>query len=434
MKLTGWGNYPSVDAEIYTPRTFQDVSRLLARQNSPDLIARGLGRSYGDSSLAPHLISTRHLADFVHFDPSTGALSCESGTSFATILSTYVPQGWFLPVTPGTKFISVGGAIASDVHGKNHHIEGSFCDHLQSFKIALGTGEILQCSREEHADLFHATCGGMGLTGIILEATFVLRRISSAFIDETILKARNLQECLELFEEYKDKTYSVAWVDSLATGRSLGRSRLILGEHSVQGDLGSGNARTYKLPFSLPGALLNRNSVKLLNNIYYRRLIGKKASRHAHYDPFFYPLDRIQDWNRIYGKKGFTQYQFVLPKNVGFTGVKGMLENIAKSGQTSFLSVLKIFGCENNNLLSFPMEGYTLTLDFKLDRNPFKLLNEFDRIVLDYGGRLYLTKDARMSEATFKQSYAKWEEFRNVRTRYGADKVFNSMQSIRLGI
>ncbi|WP_373019796.1 FAD-binding protein [Thiomicrorhabdus sp.] len=434
MKLSGWGQYPITHSESWVVHSKRKVSELLAEAKTNHLIPRGLGRSYGDSALASHVLQTQHLNHFVEFDPVNGEITCAAGVSFAELLEIFVPRGWFLPVTPGTKFVSVGGAIASDVHGKNHHLDGCFSQHVSAIRLALASGEVIVCSPTEHSELFHATCGGMGLTGIILQATFRLLPIESAIIEERSYKTKNLAETLELFAEHETCTYSVAWIDCLSTGTKLGRSLLMLGEHATQGELEAHKNSKLNVPLNMPNMLLNRYSIQAFNTLYYHKQTQSHAQREVHYEPYFYPLDGIQNWNRLYGKNGFTQYQFVLPKEAGLEGMTRILQEIAKSKRGSFLAVLKAFGPANENYLSFPIEGYTLALDFKIDAALFPFLDELDRIVLDYGGRLYLTKDARMSEATFKQSYPLWETFQEIRSRYGADKVFNSLQSQRLGL
>ncbi|WP_019555696.1 FAD-binding oxidoreductase [Thiomicrorhabdus arctica] len=447
MKLSGWGRYPQIEITPLKPAHTPAVQSMIAAQANSSLglsglVARGLGRSYGDSALANTLITTQYLDHFLAFDEETGILHCASGVSFAEILKVFVPKGWFLPVTPGTQFVTVGGAIASDVHGKNHHLDGSFSAHLINLKLMVASGEILECSATQHRELFLATCGGMGLTGIILEASFQMLAIESAYIQETTWKTHNLAETLVLFDEFQKTTYSVAWIDCLSTGKQLGRSLLMLGEHAKKEDLAEGlgeglqTAKTGKLsiPIDMPNAVLNSHSVKAFNSLYYNKIRQKQTQRQVHYAPFFYPLDSLQNWNRLYGKNGFIQYQFVLPKSSGLEGLTKILSKIAESKRGSFLAVLKAFGKGNDNYLSFPVEGYTLALDFKIDSTLFAFLNELDSIVLDYSGRLYLTKDARMSEATFKQSYPLWEQFQKVRAQYGAEKRFNSLQSQRLGL
>ncbi len=433
MELTGWGKYPVIDSEIITPRTPGAIAKFLADNESSSFIPRGLGRSYGDSALAQTVLGLTMLNHFRSFDRQ-GILTCGAGVSLGDILRLFVPRGWFLRVTPGTKFVTIGGAIASDVHGKNHHVEGCFSEHLISFRLILPSGEKISCSREENGELFHATCGGMGLTGIITDATFRLKSIKSAFIREQTIKAANLDQALELIKEHGQTTYSVAWIDCLATGSRLGRSLLMLGEHAETGGLTPGRGRSINVPVDLPDLVLNRCSIQAFNTIYFHRIQKKHTERVVHYEPFFFPLDGLHNWNRIYGKKGFAQYQFVLPKPAGPEGISVILKRIARSGRGSFLAVLKAFGKANANHLSFPMEGFTLALDFKLGKGLFPLLDELDRIVLDYGGRLYLSKDVRMSETTFKKSYPQWERFMEIRKKHGADRTNNSLQSKRLGI
>ena len=433
MQITGWGKYPVIEASLCHPQSHRQVKDCLEEDFSG--ISRGMGRSYGDSSLAAQVVDVLPLNHILGFDSETGIVSCQAGVTLADLLSVFVPKGWFLPVTPGTKFVSVGGAIASDVHGKNHHIDGSFTDHLVEMLVMLADGNILTCSPSQNSDLFHATCGGMGLTGVILQASFRLKPINSSFIDEVTYKAPNLAAILELFEQYADSTYSVAWIDCSSRGKQMGRSLLMLGEHAPE-DLECRTTGKSKLtlPVELPNSTLNRYTIRAFNNIYYHRIMRSKRKRRIHYEPYFYPLDSINHWNRLYGRNGFTQYQFVLPREAGKQGLHAILKRIVDSHRGSFLSVLKAFGPENANYISFPKAGYTLALDFKLDAGIFEFLNELDRIVLDYGGRLYLTKDVRMGEAMFKDSYPRWQQFHEVRQKYGAIDTFNSLQSQRLGI
>ena len=433
MELTGWGRYPAVDATVLRPPDVASVAKLIA-SGERRLVPRGLGRSYGDSSLSDSVADITGLDRFLAFDSQTGLLHCAAGVSLAEILDVFVPRGWFLPTTPGTKFVTVGGAIASDVHGKNHHVDGTFSDHITSMRIATVSEGIVTCSPTKLSALFRATCGGMGLTGIILDATFQLKPIRSAFIDQTLLKAANLDEALELFVEYESSPYSVAWIDCLARGRSLGRSLLTVGSHSESGELATGRDPALTVPVDLPGLVLNRRSVQWFNSLYYNRVRQRRSEQHVHYDTFFYPLDSIHHWNRIYGRRGFTQYQFVVPREGGMEGLRAVLDRVAASGRASFLAVLKVFGPANNNHLSFPFEGYTLALDLKLDDGLLPFLDQLDEIVLDYDGRLYLSKDSRMSQDMFRATYPRWEEWLDVRRRYGADQVLHSRQSERLGL
>jgi len=457
LNISGWGRYPKIESECIYPNLPFLVNLIMgqtnvqteaqtdvANQQNSNVIARGLGRSYGDSSLAPTTVISSNLNHFIDFNEQTGELTCEAGVSFAEILRVFIPKGWFLPVTPGTQFVTVGGAIASDVHGKNHHIDGTFCEHISALTLCLPNGEVIECSKIHHPHLFRATCGGMGLTGVIVQATFTLKPIETAYIKETTYKTANLEETLAKFEEHNSATYSVAWIDCLATGKSLGRSLLMLGEHASKTELQESQAEIEPLnvakasklnmPFDFPAFTLNRFSVKAFNTLYYGKVRQPQSQRLVHYAPFFYPLDSIQNWNRMYGKNGFVQYQFVIPKSAGLVGLTEILSEIANSKRGSFLAVLKVFGKGNDNYLSFPEEGYTLALDFKMDNTLLDFLKTLDDIVLHYGGKLYLTKDARMSEQMFKQSYPQWQEFHKIRHQYNAHQVFNSLQSMRLGL
>ena len=434
MQIYGWGRYPRVDATVALPKSEDAFIDYLHRTQSHSLIARGLGRSYGDSSLACTVLETQYINHFQSFDEATGVLRCEAGVSLAQILEVFVPRGWFLPVTPGTRFVTVGGAIASDVHGKNHHISGTFCEHVVQIDMLLGNGEKITISPTQHLEFFRATCGGMGLTGIILSASIRLIPIKSSEIIQTTIKAPNLSGVLQAFEEHQNATYSVAWIDCLATGKDLGRSLLMLGEHAQKGPLAAQGNKVIPIPMDMPSLLLNQTTISAFNALYYNKTLQTKSTQQIAYEPFFYPLDALANWNRLYGKSGFLQYQFALPKAVGEAGLREVLKRIASSGKGSFLAVLKIFGNANQNLLSFPVEGYTLALDFKVEPNLFELLNELDRLVLKHGGRLYLSKDARMSEVTFKASYPRWSEFEAIRRQYFAIGNFASYQSKRLGL
>ncbi|MBT4255356.1 MAG: FAD-binding oxidoreductase, partial [Gammaproteobacteria bacterium] len=402
----------------------------------------------GDSSLSSRLLSSRFFDNFSELNTESMTVRCGSGISLNDILKICIPQGLFLPVLPGTKFVSVGGAIAADVHGKNHHLDGSFCDHLESFRIMLASGELLHCSRSENQDLFHGTCGGMGLTGMVVDATLKLINIKSTSISQQSLVAKNLQESFELLNNSDASKYSVAWLDCLSSGDSLGRSIIYLGEHGKERGkeqeeklerdqheiLKHRAGRSLSIPFSTPSLLLNKYTMKAFNNTYYTFKVKEKAELNVNYDRYFFPLDGVKNWNRLYGGKGFLQYQFVLPTESAQPGIEKVLEKITSAGKGSFLSVLKKFGEANSNLLSFPKEGFTLTLDFKREKSLFPLLDELDEIVCEHAGRLYLAKDARMSAETFKSGYSKWEEFVELKNKYDPKNVFSSLQSDRIGL
>ena len=401
-KVTNWGNFPVVEKEIKSEDSLHKIKDFI--KNNNELIARGNGRCYGDASLSEHIFSTKRLNKFIAFDRLNGIIECESGVLLSEVLDVVVPQGYFLYVTPGTKFISVGGAIASDVHGKNHHAEGCFSEYVISFSLLNENGEVLLCSRTENAGKFWATIGGMGLTGIILSAKFKLKNIETAYIRQESIKAENLDEIFSLFEESEDWTYNVAWIDCLQKGKNIGRSILMRGEHAFKHQLPKklqeNPLRLKKklnltVPFYFPNFVLNNLTVKIFNFLYFKKQRKKEVKAYVDYETFFYPLDIANDWNKIYGKGGFIQYQFVIPKDKGKEGMRKILETIARSGNGSFLAVLKLFGKNTPDAYnSFPIEGYTLALDFKVNSKLKNLVKELDQVVEAYGGRIYLTKDS----------------------------------------
>jgi len=432
MKICGWGRYPQIESEGLHFETRNQLCSSL--EKCAECIVYARGRSYGDSALNERVIFTDRFDKFLMFDRTKGILSCESGVTIAEIIEAFLPRGWFVCVTPGTKFVSIGGAIASDVHGKNHHKAGCFSECVISFYLMLPGGDIVRCSREENPELFHATCGGMGLTGIILEATIRLQPVRSAYIREKVIRCENLEEVLDQFEKNCEVPYSVAWIDCLAKGDDQGRSVLMLGEHADSGNLSAALERQISMPFNSPAFLINKSTVSIFNHLYYQKQQACVDGRITSINTFFYPLDRIGHWNRMYGSKGFTQFQLVMPKEAGKKGLSTILDRISVAGLGSFLAVLKLLGPGNTNDLSFPMEGYTLALDFKIQQELFPLLDELDRIVLNYGGRSYLTKDVRMSKEVFRMGYPKWEKFSEIRERYRMNRKFNSLQSRRLGV
>lgn len=431
--ITNWNNYPVVEASEISFDYQKDLVVKLARTSIP----HGNGRCYGDASLYNDVVNTLRYDKVLAFDEDHGIITCQSGVLLSDLLQIIVPRGWFLPVTPGTKFITVGGAVASDVHGKNHHVDVSFCHHVQTLTVLTGTGEVLACGRDINAELFRATCGGMGLTGVILEVTFRLKRISSAFIRQKQVKASCLDAVMELFGQHADSTYSVAWIDCLKTGRSFGRSILMLGDHAGTDATLSDNklvAREKSLltvPFHFPSFVLNTYSVRIFNALYYAKNFRKESDNVVHYDGFFYPLDAILGWNRIYGKRGFVQYQFVLPVEASAAGLRNILGRINRSGMGSFLAVLKLFG-DQDDLISFPMKGYTLALDFPIRRGLFEFLDELDEVVADCGGRIYLSKDARMKKSIFWKTYPHASEFQEILRKYDPGNRFVSRLSQRL--
>lgn len=437
--IANWGNYPVMETEEKSFSITEQLNEALS--NADEIIARGNGRCYGDASLAKNTISTLKYDKILSFDTEEGILECQSGLTLDKVLEVIVPKGWFLPVTPGTKFITVGGAIASDVHGKNHHVDGCFSHHVMEMDVLLANGETITCSANENSDLFWATCGGMGLTGIITRAKFDLKKIETSYIKQKQIKAQNLEEIIQLFEEYKHYTYSVAWIDCLKKGKHFGRSILMLGEHAKIEDLDEKKKKDplqlpkkkqITFPFTLPSFVLNQFTVKAFNFLFYGKNLKREINNVVSYEPFFYPLDAILHWNRGYGKKGFVQYQFVLPLE-SKQGLIDILHKISDKGIGSFLAVLKVFG-KQDDLISFPREGYTLALDIPIRKGLFEFLDELDKIVLSYGGRLYLSKDARMKSEIFWKGYSNAQKFSDLVKKFNPSFKINSIQARRLNI
>jgi decaprenylphospho-beta-D-ribofuranose 2-oxidase len=436
-KIANWGNYPKMEAEDNLVTFTEDIKSSIV--SFTQFIPRGNGRCYGDASLAEQTITTTNYNNVLSFDEKKGVFECESGITLDQVLDIIVPKGWFLPVTPGTKFITIGGAVASDVHGKNHHVDGCFSSHIYEMNILLSDGTIIACGPSLNIDLYEATCGGMGLTGVITKVIFQLKKIESSFISQKQIKAENLDEVIYLFEKYKSYTYSVAWIDCLQKGKSFGRSILMLGEHTKfyelpeklkANPLSLPKTKQVKLPFYLPSFFLNKFTVKIFNTLFYGKNLKKEIDNIVSFEPFFYPLDVVLDWNKGYGRKGFIQYQFVIPLE-SKDGLIEILKRISNKGLGSFLAVLKVFG-KQDSLISFPMEGYTLALDIPIRKNLFLFLDEIDELVLKYGGRLYMSKDARMKSSILNKSYPRLQEFKSIIRKYDSESKLHSLLSDRL--
>lgn len=432
MSVLSWGLYPRITNKVFAFKTSKDLQSIIS--DNDELIPYGNGRSYGDSALSTNIVNVKPHDYFISFDDKKGLLHVQAGVLLSEILEAYVPKGWFLKVTPGTKLITIGGAIASDIHGKNHHVEGCFSECIQEFEIMLADGKTIICSKEKTPQLFKATCGGQGLTGVILSAKVYLKKINSQYIQQTTIKTKNLQETFDAFEEYQHLPYSVAWIDCLAKKENIGKCLLMVGDFKDDGNLDYKNKTGLSIPFTFPTFALNNFTVKAFNWLYYGKAKDGVSKQKVDIDTFFYPLDAIGHWNRIYGKNGFTQYQFILPKETSYAGLKEILKAISDSGKGSFLAVLKLYGKANENYLSFPIEGYSLALDFKIEKGLFELLDELDKIVVKYKGRIYLTKDVRVSKETFEQGYPQIDTFRQYRKENKMDVKFQSLQSKRVGI
>ena len=440
QKLSGFGKYPTAICKVSRPAGIKDIISAVKSGNS---IARGLGRSYGDASLNENLVcESAHLNKYINFDENSGILRCEAGVSIEHILESFVNRGWFPPVTPGTKYVTIGGAIASDIHGKNHHKEGAFSSFVNNFKIVTASGEIIECSRDKNPDLFWATAGGVGLTGYIIEAEIQLKKIQTPYIQNKTIRGKSLDELFVNFEKYdNDYVYSVAWMDIVASGVGKGRNVLFLGNHVTKQALDDKPGKKLKeiqtskkisVPIELPSFALNKLSVKVFNSLVY--LKNGTGESIQYYEPYFYPLDSILNWNNIYGRRGLVQYQLVVPADKGRESIEKILKKVVEFGGGSFLAVLKKMG-KQQGLLSFPIEGYTLSMDFAMKKGLIEMCRELDKIVIDYGGRTYLTKDSILTEETFKKMYdGYWQKWMDVKMKYDPQNKFTSLLAGRIGL
>jgi decaprenylphospho-beta-D-ribofuranose 2-oxidase len=444
-ETTGWARYPRAVCYLFRPERVREVAEVLQHGGMSSYLPRGLGRAYGDAALNSEqgVLLMERLDRYLDFDKETGLLRCEGGVALADIIATFLPRGWFLPVTPGTKFCTVGACVACDVHGKNHHHDGSLGNFVRSLTLLLPGGETVCCSREQNSELFYATIGGMGLTGIILEVELQLRRVETAWIVVDYVRTRDLDDTLNTFHERDaNYLYSVAWLDCVAQGRGFGRGVLMFGRHAVTDDLPPARRpnpfviprkRDKSVPFDLPEFVLNPLSLQAFNNLYYATHPAREGIL-VDYNTYFYPLDSILQWNRAYGKRGFVQWQCVLPYENGVKSLDDILRTAQQRRTYPFLSVLKRMGESSGGMLSFPMPGYTIALDFPVRRGLFEVLNELDAIVLDAGGRLYLAKDARMSAETFHATYPLLPRWREVKARVDPKGLLQSDLARRLQI
>ncbi len=446
--LSGWGRTAPSGARLVAPRSAEDVRETIGAAGPRGVLARGLGRSYGDAAQSggATVFDMTNLHSF-DLDLTAGTVTADAGASVDELLRSIVPAGFFVPVTAGTRFVTVGGAIAADIHGKNHHVEGSFGAHVTSMRVVDGQGEILDLRPDDPAtsDMFWATVGGMGLTGVIVEATFRLLAIETAQMSVDTVRCRDLDEVMtRMIEGDDDYRYSVAWIDSVATS---GRGVVTRGDHARIDQLPTGKKSASKAaplaydttslpsaPAFVPGGLLNTATVRAFNEAWFRKAPKNKQAELHSIPAFFHPLDGVKDWNRIYGPQGFLQYQFVVPDAAGWL-VERTLSRLRDIGAPSFLTVLKRFGPANPGPLSFPQPGWTLAADVPAANERLgPVLDELDELVAEEGGCLYLAKDSRQSPAMLAQTYPRLGEWQAIRDRMDPRSVFTSDLGRRLSL
>lgn len=410
-----FNKYPKVfPKEVLFPTWLTDVDKL---KLSDSVLCYGKGKSYGDVCLNENetLIDTTNLNHIIHFDDNTGIIKCEAGITLKEILEFTVPKDWFLPVTPGTKFITLGGAVANDVHGKNHHTAGTFGSHVTEIELLRSDKVTYICSKEEHKELFTATIGGLGLTGFIKTVEFQLMKIETPFMYVENIKFDNLDTFFDLNEESEKLfPYTVSWVDCSTKGKKMGKGIYMRGRHATKAEVSkSFEMKDGALPFSIEASFINNFTVKAFNKLFYSKQFSKFSTQIVPFEPYFYPLDMIDGWEKAYGKNGFLQHQFVLPYENCRQNMHLIFEEIVNSGMSSFLTVLKSFGdAKSPGVLSFPKKGITLAIDYRMEGDKtLRLLDKIDKIVADNNGCLYPGKDARMSREHFHQFYPNFEEF-----------------------
>lgn len=436
-KLSGWNRYPVQQCVVVRPERYVDLA-----PSGKSTIARGQGRSYGDASLngEGRVVLTERVNRFLDFDKQQGKIKVEAGAKLSDINNVIISDGWFLPVTPGTQNVSVGGCVAADVHGKNHHRFGSFGNYIDEIELIIANHQRLKCSPRHQPELFWATVGGMGMTGIIGDVCLKLMPIESRWMVVDHRPTVDLDGVFQLLEDPAyDDLYTVAWVDCMSAS-AFGRGVVMRAHHATSVEIAKFNGpelerknttRVLNIPFDFPNWTLNAFAIRLFNDVYYRRLAKRTQPELVSHERYFYPLDKIHQWNRMYGRRGFLQYQCVLPEPAAREGAREIIE---RSRGLSFLTVLKRLGEQNDGPLSFAMRGYTIAMDFPIQPGVFKLLNEIDEIVIKHGGRVYLAKDARLRPETFRAMYPKYREWLRVKRTVDPENIFSSDLSRRLAI
>jgi decaprenylphospho-beta-D-ribofuranose 2-oxidase len=436
MELTGWGKSHHATCQAARPERWRDAVATVLESDSKGILAFGAGRSYGDTGLndGGRAVLCERLNRILAFDETTGEVVVEPGVTFRDLLEVFLPRGYLATVSPGTAFATIAGAVANDVHGKNHEAVGSFGHHVRWVELLLPSGDVVRASPEERPELFAATIGGIGLTGILLAICFTMTRVPSNAVALREERVRDLDTFLEALQNKGAKAhYSVGWIDALAGGRSLGRGILETAESSNDG-IAERKRKTRVVPLDCPAFLLNRWSVKAFNTLYYRRFASRERRRRLPYGQFLYPLDALLDWNRLYGARGFHQFQCVVPFDAGTTALRQLLDTVRAGRNASPLAVLKTLGRAGLGHLSFPMPGYTLAVDLPRKQGVEDLLAKLVAITLDHGGRIYLAKDSCLSAEGFAKMYPKLDRFRSVLAAVDPDRRMASDMARRLRI
>ncbi len=432
MKISGWGKNIVRECKIVKPKTLV----ALKKEINKNCIARGMGRSYGDSSLQPNkTIVMTNFCKVNKFDYKKGIINVEAGITLEDLLKVIIPKGWFVPVSPGTKFVTIGGMIASNVHGKNHHNLGGIENHLIEVKVIDENKKIRKCSLQREKAFFLGTCGGMGLTGIIIEATIKLKKIETSYIEEKIICTKGLEDTIKKIETSNKYHYSIAWIDCAAKNTNFGRAVVFCGEHAKKNKVPKHmhklmfkEKNKFDIFFSLPKFIFNSFFIRIFNILYYYSNYFKKKVSYVDYDKFFYPLDALLNWNSLYGSKGFIQYQCVVPKK---SDIISILKIFKYSDIKSFLVTLKILK-KDKGLLSFPIKGYTLAFDVPYAQKNSILFDKLNKQLLKSKGKIYLTKDSLMSASFFKSTYKNIINFKKIIRNKKNRKTFSSIQSTRL--
>lgn len=419
-KFLSWGRYPHKPQTVVSINWPDETQAMLAELKPSTTLAVGYGRSYGDSCLAVsnQVFAISGMDRLLAADWQSGRVFAQAGLSLANLIKVVMPHGWFPCVTPGTKFVSLGGAVANDVHGKNHHVMGTFGQHVKKLLLYRSDLGLVECSADNNPELFRATIGGLGLTGVILAVELQLRNIKSSNIQQQSIRFGSLDEFFQLSKQHDSTNeYTVAWVDCLASGKQAGRGHFIAGNHCEDGSLECSRSGNLKMPIDPPVSLVNSLSLRAFNTLYYHRQRQVSVKNVVGYEPFFYPLDGIQQWNRLYGRKGFQQYQCVVPQANAQEVIRNVMREVSLSGTGSFLAVLKqCGGIVSPGLLSFPMPGTSLALDFpQHDQVNTRLFKKLDCLVHEAGGRLYPAKDAHMEALHFQQAYPAWQKIETLR-------------------